>query len=143
MSNPQSDGNVPYPCTSTRKGHTTFFEHAVQRLTIHKFHNEVWSLRGFVDAHVVQRKDCRMGDLAEYPRFLKEAIARGATRYFGREELDGDDAANVGVMRAYDAAKGAGADSIENFVTADFHEHVLSARDDCKDEIRKSDGEKK
>lgn len=62
-----------------------------------------------------------MIDLADDACFLKEFFARFAFRDFSRENLNGDDTADVGIVRTNDAAKGAGANCVENFVATNFH----------------------
>ncbi|GAC1635988.1 MAG: hypothetical protein NVS9B14_13990 [Candidatus Acidiferrum sp.] len=70
----------------------------------------------------MQNKNAGVRDLADDAGFLKELFAGFAAGNFLRKYLDGDDAADVGVVRADDAAEGAGAYGVENFVTADFHD---------------------
>src|SRR5262249_53241637 len=102
------------------------FQMAVQRLAVNKFHDEVGCLCSLVNAHVMQRQNARVGDLPNDSCFLKEAVASGAACDLGGEDLDGDNAADEGVMRAHDAAKGASANSVENFVASDLHVHLHS-----------------
>src|SRR5258708_13108156 len=63
-----------------------------------------------------------MGELADDARFLNEALACFAGGQFLWEKLDGDEAADQGIVGARHAAMGPGADNFENFVASDLHE---------------------
>ena len=54
MRDAQRNGDVANPGARAGKRDRTFFQDAIERLTIHKFHDEVRNLRGFVDTHVMQ-----------------------------------------------------------------------------------------
>jgi hypothetical protein len=75
----------------------------------------------FFDAHVVERDNRRMRELADDACFLQEALAGFTAREFLGEELDGYLAADHGIVGACDAASGTGADDFENFVASDLH----------------------
>jgi len=90
--------------------------------TIHKFHDEVRNLRGFVDTHVVQGENARVRDLSDAARFLAKLLAGFASRDFRGNNL------GLATMRPMngscartDAAESASADGVEDFVTANFH----------------------
>jgi len=121
MRDAESDGNVTDPRASTRKRYGAFFQDSIERLAVYKFHDEIRSLRGFVNAHVVKGENAGMRDLADDARFLEEFFAGFAAGDFRGENLDGDDAADERIVRADDFAEGASADGVENFVTANFH----------------------
>jgi hypothetical protein len=69
----------------------------------------------------MQRKDAGVIDLANDACFLKEFFAGFAFGDFGRENLDGDDSTDVGIVRTDYPAEGSGADCVENFVATNFH----------------------
>ena len=121
MRDAECNGDVAHPGAGARKRNRTPFEDAIKRLPVHEFHDKVGSLCGFVNAHVMQREDAGMIDLADDASFLKEFFARFAFGDFSRENLNGDDTADVGIVRTDDAAKGASADGVENFVATNFH----------------------
>jgi len=69
----------------------------------------------------MQGENAGVRDLSNDARFLKKLLAGFAARDFGGENLNRDDAPDERIVRANNAAKGASADSVENFVTANFH----------------------
>ena len=121
MRDAERSGDVANPGARAGKRDRAFFQNAGERLTIHKFHDEVRSLRGFVDTHVMQGENAGVRDLSDDARFLEKLLAGFASRDFRGEDFYGDDAPNERVMRADDAAESASADGVENFVTANFH----------------------
>ena len=143
MRDAERDGNIADPGAGARKRDRAFFQNAIERLAFHEFHDEIWGLRSFVDAHVVQGEDARMRDLSDDARFLKKFLARFAARDFRGENFDGDDAADERIVRANDAAEGARANGIENFVTANFHGGPFQCKRDSLAIVRieKGDGE--
>lgn len=121
MSDAERGSDVADPGTGAGKRNGALFENAVEWLAVDEFHDEIGSLRGLVDAHVMQHENAGMRDLADDAGFLKEFFAGFAGSDFLGEDFDGDDAADVRVVRTDDAAEGACADCVEDFVTTDFH----------------------
>ena len=62
-----------------------------------------------------------MRDLSDDARFLEKFLAGFASRDLRGENLNRDDASDERVMCANDAAESASADSVKDFVTANFH----------------------
>src|SRR6185295_15214468 len=89
----------------------------------YEFHRQIRSLRGFFDAHVVQRDDVRMRELADHPGFAQEAVPGFALSDFRRENLDGHRAADQGIEAAHHAAAGADAESFKELVTTELRLH--------------------
>src|SRR5260221_12148974 len=121
MRDAERNGDVANPSARAGKRDRALFQDAIERLTVHKFHDEVRSLRGFVDTHVMQGENAGMRDLSDDARFLEKLLAGFASRDFRGEDFYGDDAPDERVMCANDAAEGASADGVEDFVTANFH----------------------
>src|SRR5882762_1070854 len=121
MRHAKSGGNVADPGASARERHGALFQNAIERLAVHKLHDEIRRLRGFVNAHIVQGENARVRDLTDDACFLEKFLAGFAACDFRGEDFDGDNAADEGIVRADDAAEGASAHGIENFVTANFH----------------------
>ena len=121
MCDAERSSNVANPGARAGKRDRTFFQNAIKRLAIHKFHDEIGRLRHFVDTHVMQGENAGMRDLSDDARFLEKLLAGFASGDFRGENLDGDDASDERIMRANDAAEGASADGVEDFVTANFH----------------------
>ena len=69
----------------------------------------------------MQSENTRVRDLSDDARFLEKFFAGFAFRDFRGEDFKCDDAPDERVMRANDAAEGASADGVEDFVTANFH----------------------
>ncbi len=126
MGDGESDGDIAGPSTSTRIGNGAFFQDTIERLTVHKFHDEVWCLGCLVDAHIMQRQNGRVRNLTNGTCFLKEAIAGCAAGDFRGKDLDGDNTPDERVVCADDAAEGARADRVENLITTDLHLQILS-----------------
>ncbi len=59
--------------------------------------------------------------MADDARFLDEALARGAACQFLGEQLDGDQAADHGVVGASYTSMSAAADNFQDFVASDLH----------------------
>ena len=62
-----------------------------------------------------------MRNLADNTRFLEEFFARFTAGNFLGKNLDSHNAADERIVRADNAAEGASANGVENFVTANFH----------------------
>src|SRR5882724_2200146 len=121
MRDAERNGDIANPGARAGKWDRAFFQDAIERLTIHKFHDEVRNLRGFVDTHVMQGENARVRDLSDDARFLEKLLAGFAARDFRGKNLDRDDAPDERVMRANDAAESASTDGVEDFVTANVH----------------------
>src|SRR5207253_5195335 len=110
------------PRGGPRKGNATLIQNAIEGLTFQKFHYQIGRLGGFVDAHIVERDDRRMGKLADDTRFLKETLARCAARQFLGKKLYGHQPADQRIVRACHASMRTGADDFENFVASNLQE---------------------
>jgi len=114
------------PCAGARKRQSALFQNAIERNAVDKFHDEIGRLCGFLDAHVMQRDDVGVRELADDASFAQEAVASFALRDFGRENFDGHGAADQGIEAAHDAASGADAESFKELVATDLHGDNLS-----------------
>ncbi len=85
-------------------------QNAIEGLAVQEFHDQIRRLCGFVDAHIVERNDRRMGQLADDARFLDKALARFTLGPLSGQELDSDQAADHGIVSASDPASSSGAD---------------------------------
>jgi hypothetical protein len=116
------------------------FQDAVEWLAFKEFHNQIRRLGGFLDAHIVQRHDRRVGELANDARFLKEALPGFASSEFLCEKLDGHLAADHGIVRPRHAAGGAGADDLENLVTSNLHGDLSLRQVNCVSLVMMAEG---
>ena len=69
----------------------------------------------------MQGENAAVRDLSDDARFLEKLFAGFASRDFRGKNLDRDDAPDERIMCPNDAAESASADSVEDFVTANFH----------------------
>jgi hypothetical protein len=122
MRDGKSDGNVSGPFASGGKRNAALGNDFFEGLAFDQFHDEVGSLRGLLDAHVVNGDDAWMRQLCNDACFAEEVVARVAPGEFRSEELDGHGAVDEGVMGTNDAAVGAGAKGFEDLVTSNLQE---------------------
>ena len=116
----QSNGNVGGPFASAGKGDAALGDDFFEWLAFHQFHDEVGSVRGLLNTHVMNSNDGWMRELADHAGFAKEAVARVPAGEFGREKLDGHGAVDERVMAANDSAMGTGAEGFEDLVATDL-----------------------
>lgn len=120
MRDRKCNSNVGSPFASSGIRNAALGNDFIEGLALDQFHNQVRSLRGLLDAHVVNGDDGGMRKLANDAGFAKKTVAGVTACERGGEELDRDGAVNQGIMGADDAAVCACADSFEDLVATDL-----------------------
>jgi hypothetical protein len=82
----------------------------------------------FLDAHVMDGDDVRMGKLGDNAGFAQEKVAGIAAGELRREEFDGHGTIEEWIVAADHAAVGAHAESFVNLISADLHGYFSSVR---------------
>ena len=120
MGDGKSDSNMSSILAGSGKGDAAFGDQFFEGLTFNQFHDEVRSLRGFLNAHVVDGDDGGMRKFADHSRFAKKTSAGVAAGQSRGEQFDRHEAVDQGIMSTNDAAMGAGTQGLHNLITSNL-----------------------
>jgi hypothetical protein len=128
MRDRKSRSYVAGPLTGGGIWNAAFGDDFFERLAFDHFHDQEGGLCRFLDAHVMDGDDVRMGKLGDNTRFAEKKVAGVAAGELRTEEFDGNGTVEEGIVAADYAAVGADAESFVNLIATDLHRYFSSVR---------------